>query len=170
VSEEKPQPKPYDRDALNDFSRRYADFIFARHPDWVQFAGRWDEHHGSPGILDITIPSPTGDPKSMLYICTVDDEVTCTFDLTHCHFSPWDESDSEEKIFGESDKWLTDFMNEKLKAVIYMKDGKWDGSKEIDSKQEPDHKPDQQVYTKSWRGTYDKKYWRRSFFQKLFKS
>ncbi len=158
MSVEKPKTKPYDRNALNDFSRRYADFIFARHPEWVQYACNGDEHHGKPGILDITIPSPTGDPKSELYICTTDDEVTCTFDRDHSHFSIWDESDTEDQIFNASDQWLNDFMNEKFKIVVHMKDGKWAQSTTAVPDEEPEAKPGCLAYTKSWRGTYDKKY------------
>jgi hypothetical protein len=168
VSEEKPQPKSYNRDALNDFSRRYADFIFTRHPEWEQYAIGHQSDSTRHGSLDISIPSPSGDPELKLLICTDDGEVTCYFDYHHVHFSAWGDNDTYDNIFSSSSEWLQEFMDEKIKIVVYMKDGQWTETSCADAHEVPKQKAENQVYTKSWRGTYSKDHSKRTILQRLF--
>ena len=73
---------------LNQFSRRIADALFKRFPDWRQYARvEENEHRDEGGILYLEVPVPPGSNLNRpLYVLTANDEVVVGFDSDHNHF------------------------------------------------------------------------------------
>jgi len=75
-----------DLDALNSVSRRFAELLFAEHPEWVPYATvpsgeGWDE-----GVLVVSVTSPVS--LHTLSVDTDGGEITVGFGETgwHAHF------------------------------------------------------------------------------------
>jgi hypothetical protein len=74
--------------ALNPFSQRFADGLFAAHPEWSPLAQRDPQGFPPPGSLYLSVPSPVA--GRALLIKTYGDQVTVDFgsDGWHEHFIP----------------------------------------------------------------------------------
>jgi hypothetical protein len=96
---------------LNDYSRRFAERLFARFPEWRDHASV-DEQHAS--TLRVTVTSPGG---AELMVRTYGDQVTLDFGPHwHEHLGPWTSSD-ESKVFDTAIARLDDIVHDRVVVV-----------------------------------------------------
>jgi hypothetical protein len=145
------------RDALNPFSRRFADVLFQTYPDWQQYVDLdpWPNH--DPGCFVVWVPSPA-DPDRQLWVGTDGDEITVGFGPEwHSHYGTWTGA-SEEKSFGEALSTIAGILAGRLIVATGMKRGEPRVSSLIATDEEPDFGslPLEQVVFSSWSGTHDR--------------
>ena len=146
-----------DEAALNDFSRRFSDALFRRHPGWRSYAATEDGGSGEGGALVVRVPAPNPAARPLL-VTTHDDEVTVAFDHYHSHFGRYS-TDVEVEAFGEALRFIGDILAERVKAVSWWSGATWRGSVAVEAGAAPGqptwtHDFDA-VRVRSWAGTYD---------------
>ena len=158
---------------LDDYSQRFADFLFQTFPDWkeflsVQSANESDEE----GYLLVKVPAPIKSliPSSLLPdykdFLTIDSdgEITIGFDYYHTHFDMFSGT-NEAQEFNQAVEFIQSIIDEEICPVVILNGDKWCGSTSVDAGEKPDlsnwqnlNPLSQDVYVRSWRGTYNRKY------------
>jgi hypothetical protein len=89
--------------ALNEYSRKFADLLFASHPEWKTFAQAVTDPKIQQTFLQVEVPAPPeSDFNNCLYILTEDDEITIGVRDIHWHVDEYQEAlDDVEKILTE---------------------------------------------------------------------
>ena len=149
--------------ALNPYSRRFAEVLFAAFPEWRAFMLDdlpeifTGDTEGSL-IVRVPCPAPAEWPPehSWLLIDTADGEVTITWDMFHTHFGNFSDV-PESTSFEQAISFLSRLVSEKFCIAIAKNGDKWAGSMTIQHGQAPDFLAGSSVYSRSWRGTYDTK-------------
>jgi len=147
--------------ALNPYSRRFAEVLFAAFPEWRAFMLDdlpeifTGDTEGSL-IVRVPCPAPAEWPPehSWLLIDTADGEVTITWDMFHTHFN-FDSQVEEDSNANGPTAFLHQLVNQELCIAIAKNGDKWAGSMTIQHGQAPDFLAGSSVYSRSWRGTYD---------------
>jgi hypothetical protein len=142
-------------DGLNEFSRRIADVVFSRYPEWREHAEA-KSASGESGFLEITMPNPAGSnlgaPASY---SSYGGEVTVALDAWHGHFSP----DHGPTWLDDSLDTFNDLLAEKLCVASFWSGRACRGAELIDSgavaSKRSYHADVNRLTTRSWRGTYD---------------
>ena len=81
---------PLDMNALDAFSRTFAELLFVSHPDWVKCATGEREASDPYEYLSVVIPGESqADLKDPLWITTEQNGVTVGIDTYHQHFNDW---------------------------------------------------------------------------------
>lgn len=77
-----------DINALNEYSRKFADLLFASYPEWIRFAEAATDPTTQQKFLQVEVPAP---PESCfennLYVLTADDEITIGVGEMHWHLN-----------------------------------------------------------------------------------
>jgi hypothetical protein len=101
---------------LDDFSRRFAERLFDRYPEWRQHAVLDPEGGVPPGSFHVTVPSPrTGNE---LWVRSYFKQITIDFGPHgwHEHFGEWSGS-SESAIFDTALRFLDDLLNDRVVVI-----------------------------------------------------
>jgi hypothetical protein len=108
---------------LNSFSRRFAEGLFAAHPEWRHLAEIDPEGFPEPGSLLVTVPSPVA--SRSLTIRTYGDQVTIDFGPTgwHDHFDAA-RSPRAAYEFRESLAFIADLLGERVVVTTRFLFGK----------------------------------------------
>ena len=100
---------------LNEYSRRFADRLFAAHPEWRPLAQSDPEGFPPPGSLLVEVPSPvTG---RGLWVRTYGDQITVDFGEHgwHEHFGA--DGKTEEVAFTKALAFIEDLLSERVVVV-----------------------------------------------------
>lgn len=158
--------------ALNPYSRRFAEVLFAAFPEWRAFMLDdlpeifTGDTEGSL-IVRVPCPAPAEWPPehSWLLIDTSDEEIIISWDRFHAHFGNFSDV-PESTSFEQAISFLSRLVSEKFCIAIAKNGDKWAGSMTIQHGQAPDFLAGRRsiplpagssVYSRSWRGTYDTK-------------
>lgn len=144
-------------DDLNPYSRRFATALFARFPEWVEFA-KVSTADGEPGTLAVDVPSP-GDPKELLWLGTFGEEVTVGFGSQgwHTHYGGFIDSD-ESTAFAESIETVEAIISEELAIATSFRGGDVTSSYTIYVDEELDFRRADRIEVLSWAGTRNASY------------
>jgi len=159
---------------LDDYSQRFADVLFKAFPSWREFASiETTQETSQEGFLLVKVPTPIKGLSPSGLIPTGEDclridsdgEITIGFDYYHTHFDKFSGSALEEEEFKQAVEFLNSLINEEIYVAIIMEGEKWRGSTSAKVGEELDlswlTKRDglsAQVYVRSWKGTYNRKY------------
>jgi hypothetical protein len=112
------------REEFNEFSRKVADFVFSRHPEWERNA-RAVSGCGESSYLAIEFPDPPGSDLSVpATYATFDGEVTIILDAWHGHFDP----EESESWLEDSLSMFEDLLAERLCVASFWVGDAWCGS------------------------------------------
>lgn len=136
-------------DGLDDFSRSFADALFAAVPSLRDYA------RSENGLLRIDLRPGPERQDCEFWVSTDGEEVTVGFGMFHMHFDwpvrdAWPESDPIE--------FVQSVMSDETLIEDWTLDGKWSGSSIAAAADEPDLKgmrPGHVVYIRSWSGRRD---------------
>lgn len=158
---------------LDDYSQSFAEVLFAAFPEWKQFASaRKVNDADESGFLVVEVPAPakgliTNDLilKNGDYLWIYSDgEITVGFDYHHAHFDNFD-FQTEAKNFANAVEFVQSILDEKICFVSVFSGNSFCGSTSASAGEKPDlsswnwlNKWCQDVYVRSWRGTYNRKY------------
>ena len=135
--------------ALNEFSARFAEVLFAAFPTLRGHARECSIEDHDSGSLLVEFSPPPVRPDCRFYVCTTNQEVTVGFDRMHTHMQ-WPAQDAIE--------FIRDLMAEKIVVAVRMTSGRWAGSTTLREGESPDVSnlsPDDVVYLRSWSGSKD---------------
>lgn len=109
---DRPIPEPGDIASLNAFSRRFAEHLFAAHPEWRSLAERDPYGDPLPGSLLVRVPSPV--PSRALSMQTYADQITIGFEpgFWHEHVLCTRTSD-EPRLFDAALRLIDDLLSER---------------------------------------------------------
>lgn len=160
-------------DKLDDYSKRFAEMLFGTFPEWKQFASvKLINETYKSGFLVVEVPALTkglitndmilknGD---YLWIYS-DGEITVGFDYHHTHFDNFD-FQTEAQNFADAVSFIQQIIDEKICCVAVFNKKSFCGSTSVVAGEKPDlsdwswlDKSCQDVYVRSWRGTYNRKF------------
>ncbi len=137
-------------DGLDDFSRSFADALFAAVPDLR------DHARAEKGWLLIDLEPGPERQDCRFWISSDHEQITVGFGMFHTHFcwplpDQWPESDPI--------KFIQSLMADETLIEDWTFDGKWSGSSILAATEEPDlrgSKPGSVVYIRSWSGALDR--------------
>jgi hypothetical protein len=137
-------------DGLDDFSRSFADALFAAVPDLR------DHARAEKGLLLIDLEPGPERQDCRFWISSDDAEITVGFGMFHTHFcwplpDQWPENDPI--------KFIQSLMADETLIEDRTLDGKWSRSSILAATEEPDlrgMKPGSVVYIRSWSGARDR--------------
>jgi hypothetical protein len=137
-------------DGLDDFSRSFADALFAVVPSLRDYA------RSENGLLLIDLMPGAERQGCKFWVSTDSEEVTVGFGMFHMHFDwpvrgAWPESDPIE--------FVQSVMSDKTLIEDRTFDGKWSGSSILAATEESDLqdlKPEDVIYIRSWSGARDR--------------
>ena len=143
---------------LSTYSRRFLDFLLARHPEWEQHCKIEEDSSDGPRVLVVEIRAPNPAAETPLMICTCNEEITVSFGMAHTHFNAYAD-DSEPDEFANAVDFVDRVLSDEVKAAWWLRQGKWAGSMWIEGNEEADsshlrEKPDRFV-VRSWSGSDD---------------
>jgi hypothetical protein len=158
---------------LDDYSQRFADVLFQTFPEWKEFLCVQSENDSDDdGYLLVQVPAPVKglipssllpDYKDFLTIDT-DGEITVGFDFYHTHFDMFSGTNEAEE-FKQAVELIQSIVEEKICPVVILNGNEWCGSTSVDAGEKPDlsnwqnlNPSSQEVYVRSWRGTFNRKY------------
>ncbi len=157
---------------LDDYSQRFADVLFAAFPNWKEFLSVQSLNDSvEESSLLVKVPAPakgllTNDliPDSKDFL-TIDScgEITIGFDYYHTHFDMFSDTNETEE-FNQAVEFVHTIIEEKLCVVVVLNGHQWCGSTAVNAGERPDLSnfqnlnSSQDVYVRSWRGTYNQKY------------
>jgi hypothetical protein len=160
-------------DKLDDYSQRFADVLFQAFPEWKQFASvKKLNDADESGFLVVEVPAPT---KGLMtndlilkngdYLWVYSDgEITVGFDYHHAHFDNFD-FQTEAQNFADAIEFIKSILDEEVCFVAVFSGNSFCGSTSALANEKPDlsgwdwlDKSCQDVYVRSWRGTYNRKY------------
>jgi len=119
----------------NEFSRRFADAIFAEFPDW-RTTGTLSDANDDGSTWSLKVPSPQHDDDTFpLHILTEDDEITVSFDYYRTHFG--DGAGEEETTFRNALAFIRDIVAERVSVVSWWSGDRWNGSCTADAGEVP---------------------------------
>ncbi|MZP31444.1 hypothetical protein GTO91_17265 [Heliobacterium undosum] len=136
---------------LNEFSKVFADKLLAKFPElkpYIQITPYTDRDEA---YLEVSIPSPH-DEDTVLFISTIDEEITVGFDWWHTHigYAP-----TEEETYNQAIHLIEEIILEK-KAIAYVKkDGNWIYSRLLQPGENVEQKEGERIYVRSWKGTHN---------------
>lgn len=145
---------------LNEYSRRFADVLFAAYPEWREGASMDDTEGVDEGSLVVQVSPPQPrDIKWPLHISTDGDEVTVGFDIYHRHFSRY-AHDEEAESFAEALAFIADLLAERVAVISWWNGDEWRGASTFVPGAE-DGTPSwarnaTTARVRSWGGTYDR--------------
>lgn len=158
---------------LDDYSQRFADVLFQAFPEWREFLSVHSANESDEvGYLLVKVPAPVKSliPSDLVpeykdfLIIDSDGEITVAFDYFHIHFDMFSEID-ELHEFAQAVEFIQSIIEEKICPVVVLNDNEWCGSTFVDAGEKPDlsnwqnlSSAYQDVYVRSWRGTYNRKY------------
>ena len=142
---------------LNVFSRKVAERLFERFPEWRPFA-RADENGDESGILYVEIPPPSdANLAKPLHILTVNEEVEVGFDFYHNHFEVL--VDISETVQQALD-FILDILEERVVAVSWWSGTSLRGASSEISGRQPEASehmhPYDHVRIRSWMGCHNR--------------
>lgn len=145
----------FELSSLDDYSRRFAELLFAAFPDWSAFASIEE------GCLVVKVPAPIVGPQvieeDVLSIVT-DEEVKLEFDRYRVQFDTFSEV-PEEEAFAQAVEFIRALVEEKTCIVISMREGRLRGCTTVEAGKEPNlagFDSADTVYIRSWNGTYNR--------------
>lgn len=158
---------------LDDYSQRFADVLFQSFPEWREFlsvesANDSDEE----GYLLVKVPAPVKSlipsslpPNSKDFLSIYSDgEITIAFDYYHEHFDMFSDTD-EAQEFDQAIEFIRSILEEKICPIVVLNGSTWCGSTSVKAGETPDlsnwtnlDSSSQDVYVRSWRGTFNRKY------------
>lgn len=138
-------------DGLDEFSRSFADALFAEFPE-LRAAAKVEN-----GLLQIELKPGLDRPDCVAWVSTQGGEITIGFGMFHAHFDwparqPWPEDDPI--------RFLRSLMREETLIEDWTLDGRWSGSGILATDEEPDlsgMRPGHVVYVRSWSGARDRR-------------
>ncbi len=153
---------------LEHYSQQFAKRLFARHPEWKQYAGHYAE--GEPDALDyfLEVSVPSGNPQvaEPLVIRTRPTNPKEVFvkwgGSWHTHIIPWPKQSMEEHYENALDAIDLLVSDDYLFANVYRGErciGGWGrviGGAETAKHMQPT--PGQRTVVRSWRGTHDQEF------------
>lgn len=148
-----------DLDLLAPLARRFANFAFARHPEWRALATLAPAEWYGPGVLAVTLRSPRGD--RVLEVFGEPDRVTVGFgteaDRWHGHYEPWpDDPASEAAVFAEALERVADLLAEaRVSFTLYAADGRQTMFGCARAGEPLDYPGTHRIEFRSWLGTRD---------------
>ncbi len=158
---------------LNGYSQRFADVLFQTFPKWKEYVSVQSENDSDEeGYLLVKVPAPVKslipssllpDYKDFLSIDS-DGEITVAFDYYHTHFDTFSDTNETEE-FNQAVEFIQSIVEEKICPVVVLNGNEWCGSTSVDAGEKPElsHWQNlsascQDVYVRSWRGTFNRKY------------
>ena len=133
---------------LNEFSRGFADRLFAAHPEWRKHV----EVSTDAEVLAIEVPSPNALARTGLCIDTDADEVTVGFDQFHSHFF----GRGDEEIYHDALAFIDDILSEAVVVLVYHEGERWVKSMCVDVNDPwPSPEPGETRVIRMWKGTLD---------------
>ena len=133
---------------LNEFSRGFADRLFAAHPEWRKHV----EVSTDAEVLAIEVPSPNALARTGLCIDTDADEVTVGFDQFHSHFY----MRSDDEIYDAALTFIESILSEQTVVLVYHQGDDWAKSMCVGKCEPwPRPAPGQTRVVRSWKGTLD---------------
>ena len=147
--------------ALNAYSQRFAEFLFASFPEWKAFAVEALPEvflYAAKGSLIVRVPCPAPSlwppTHNWLLIDTADDEIIISWDAFHAHFDSFS-GIPEHLGFTDAITFIKELIEEKLCIAVAMDGDEWRGAMVIHPGDKPKFDHGGKPYTRSWRGTYD---------------
>jgi hypothetical protein len=158
---------------LNAYSQRFAEVLFGTFPEWKQFAAvQKADNADKTGFLLVKVPAAAKglivnnlilERGDFLRIDT-DEGIIVGFDYHHTHFDNFDFL-TEEENFTNAIEFIKDIVDEKICFLAVFSETAFCGSSSILAGEKPDlsgwnwlHQSCQDVYLRSWLGTYNRKY------------
>jgi len=158
---------------LDDYSQRFADVLFQAFPEWKEFLSIQSENDfDEEGYLLVKVPAPVQSliPSNLLpdykdfLIVDSNGEITVGFDYYHTHFDMFSGTNEAEE-FKQAVEFIQSIVEEKICPVVILNGNEWCGSTSVDAGEKPDlsnwqnlSPSCQDVYVRSWRGTFNRKY------------
>lgn len=151
---------------LNDHSRQFAKLLFARWPQWIQFA-RFDPYEDfEKEALLVEVPRPVDGSSHGLYITTSEWEVSVGYgENFHTRFGTSGAAEGEARTGGgdfyeQAIAFIADFVEEHCVLATAYQDREWLGAWKIDLRRETldelEVEPGVLVRIRSWNGTHDR--------------
>ena len=153
---------------LDFYSKRFAKVLFRAFPEWERYLSlepARDNPEG--GSLVVKVPVPE---KGLRSIPAEEDylridsngEIIVSFDSYHDHF---DLFGTEAENFRQAVEFIRSIVKEEICVVGAFNENKWRGAASLKAGEKPDlskfsnlDPPCREVYVRSWRGTYNRKY------------
>ena len=148
-----------DTGGLNDYSRRFAEYLFSAFPQWEPLAGVDEAKGVTPVVLLVEVPAPVPSADGVdrgLLISTHKDEITVRFDRHHSH-SGWSDRPDEEAFAGAVG-FIEDVLEQRVKLVVSMNGNEWVCSNIIGVREGPEILAGQRTCVRSWAGKFDAEY------------
>jgi len=141
---------------MTEFSAKASEQLFARFPEWRQYAKVEKEADGK-AFIRLEVPAPAGaNARSGLVVSTANEEVTVEFDYYHSHF---DEMVGDGTHVGTETALdlIRRFLAEEVAAVSWWHGDDWRGSTIVNAGETPEpfefRRPFNRVRIRSWKGT-----------------
>lgn len=135
---------------LDDFSRSFADALFAAVPSLREHA------RAENGLLLIDLKPGTGRQDCEFWVSTAGEEITVGFGMFHTHFD-WPVRD--DVWLSAPIEFIQSVMADETLIEDWTLDGKWSGSGVLAADEEPDledMQPGHVLYIRSWSGARDR--------------
>ncbi len=149
-----------DLQKLNDHSRQFANRLFRRWPQWVQYA-RFDPYEDfEKEALLVEVPRAVDGSSHGLFITTSEWEISIGFgENFHTRFGVSGDTVKHD-FYDEAMNFLVDFVEERLVIATAQEGKEWLGAWKVDLRQEKlqDIEVEEGTIIKirSWLGTHDK--------------
>jgi hypothetical protein len=149
-----------DLEQLNDHSRLFADMLFRRWPQWLQYA-RFDPYEDfEKEALLVEIPRPVDGSSHGLFITTSEWEVSVGFgESFHTRFGSSGDP-GENNFLEEALVFIKDFVEENIVIATASENDEWLGGWKIDLRStgldSVEVDPGVQVHIRSWKGSFDR--------------
>ena len=148
----------HDLTELNDFSRVFADKLFARYPEWRKFAEAYSPGDTGPAMcLVVKVPVPESADVDHQLTIYVDDEVTVDFDCFHCHYE-WPPGSNESDSSRSALAFIEAILTEKVGIISWWRGDKLAVSTTFDPQfPDPLQPPTgtSRLRRRSWQGTFN---------------
>ena len=144
---------------MDDFSKRAAEKLFSRHPQWRGLETIEKTEQGTPLLRLAVSAPPEADTDHGLWITIGNREITIGFDAYHNHFSEI-VGDGKHHEVAYAMHYLSKLLAEKVVAVSWWDHETWRGSQQMQAGEKsslsPDYiKPFNRIRVRSWKGTFN---------------
>jgi hypothetical protein len=142
-----------DLDQLNPHSRRFAEGLLQRHPEWRHLFSLATYEGADPGTLFVEVPAshPSGVP---LFIDSDGEEITVSFGIWHDHFGSWT-GEPDEAATQQALDSIDDILAERMLIVAALDGEQWRASWTVSPGERIDTGRGKRTQVRSWLGTYD---------------
>ncbi len=149
-----------DLERLNDHSRQFAQMLFRRWPEWIQYAKFDPFEDFEKEALLVEVPNPVDGSAHGLYITTSEWEISVGYgENFHTRFGASGDGNDENDFYKQAMDFIGRFVDEEYVLATAYQDKEWLGAWKIDLRRESldnvDVEPGVLVRIRSWKGRHN---------------